>query len=202
MIRSAKTRPVTPFARTARRSLTGLVALAMLASPLAAAPAQANGGKVLGALIGGALIGGIIAAHSRPAYAGTVYVEDGYGECWKERRIVGHDGFDVRWRGDLDLGLRMQKADRVPQQIPRLDDSVLNSVIQRNGAGLGQCLLKTGSRSASIVFIVRGNGRVSDVMVNGQTGGELAGCIRARMQAMQFPSFNGPRTKGSFTMSL
>jgi hypothetical protein len=88
----------------------------------------------------------------------------------------------------------------------RLDDSQINEVIGRHGGSLGRCLSaevgRGGTHSASIDFIVKGDGRVSAVRVNGQTGGTLAGCIRGAMQAMKFPSFNGPRTKASFDMSM
>jgi serine/threonine protein kinase len=88
----------------------------------------------------------------------------------------------------------------------QLDENQINDVIHRHGDSLGGCLLaeanRGGSSKADIEFIVQGNGKVSGVRVNGETGSALAGCIRGRMQSFQFPPFNGSRTKASFDMSL
>ncbi len=88
----------------------------------------------------------------------------------------------------------------------RLDDSQINGVLVRHSASLGRCLQaeasRGGARSADIDFIVLGTGKVSQVRVNGQTGTALASCVRAAMAGMSFPTFNGPRTKASFPMSL
>jgi hypothetical protein len=88
----------------------------------------------------------------------------------------------------------------------RLDDAQINAVLGRHGAQLARCLQaevgRGGGRSADIDFIVLGSGKVSQVRVNGETGSPLASCVRGAMQAMAFPSFNGPRTKASFPMSL
>ena len=84
----------------------------------------------------------------------------------------------------------------------RLDDSQINPVIQRHGGRLGGCLSRTGSRYADIDFIIAGSGKVKYVRVNGKTGGPLAKCVRGAMMRMKFPSFNGPRTKANFNMSL
>jgi hypothetical protein len=79
-------------------------------------------------------------------------------------------------------------------------------VLTRHAGALARCLQaevgRGGGKSADIDFIVLGSGKVSQVRVNGQTGSALASCVRGAMQAMTFPSFNGPRTKASFPMSL
>lgn len=103
--------------------------------------------------------------------------------------------------GGWDDSVSMDMADEGGGS-DRLDDSQINPVIQKHGGSLGRCLSKTGSRYADIDFIILGDGRVSQVRVNGQTSGPLANCLRGAMQKMKFPSFNGPRTKANFNMSL
>jgi len=104
--------------------------------------------------------------------------------------------------GGWDDSLSMDMGDEGGGGSERLDDSQINPVIQRHGGSLGRCLSKTGSRYADIDFIILGDGRVSQVRVNGQTSGALTNCLRGAMQKMKFPSFNGPRTKANFNMSL
>lgn len=101
------------------------------------------------------------------------------------------------WDDSLDLDMAAEGGGT-----ERLDDSQINPVIQRHGRQLGRCLTSTGSRSASIDFIVVGSGKVSQVRVNGQTSGALYGCVRKAMQSMKFPSFDGVRTKANFDMAL
>jgi len=88
----------------------------------------------------------------------------------------------------------------------RLDDSQINSVLGRGAAPLAGCLRaeaeRGGARKADIDFIVLGSGKVSQTRVNGETGSALASCVRSAMAGLAFPSFNGPRTKASFSMSL
>lgn len=88
----------------------------------------------------------------------------------------------------------------------RLSDDQINGVLSRGAGSLGRCLQaesgRGGSRQADIDFIVLGSGKVSQVRVNGETGTPLASCIRSSLQSMQFPSFNGARTRASFPISL
>lgn len=88
----------------------------------------------------------------------------------------------------------------------RLDDSQINSVLGRGAAPLASCLRaeaeRGGARKADIDFMVLGSGKVSQTRVNGETGSALASCVRSAMAGLAFPSFNGPRTKASFSMSL
>jgi len=88
----------------------------------------------------------------------------------------------------------------------RLSDEQINGVLTRHAGALGRCLAadaaRGGSRQADIDFIVLGTGKVSQVRVNGDSGSALTSCVRGAMQGMQFPTFNGPRTKASFPMSL
>jgi hypothetical protein len=107
------------------------------------------------------------------------------------------DGFDQELSFD---GV----ADEVGDE--RLSDDQINGVLTRHTAKLARCLqaeaARGGSRQADIDFIVLGTGRVSQVRVNGESGTSLAGCVRGAMSSMQFPTFDGPRTKASFPMSL
>jgi len=88
----------------------------------------------------------------------------------------------------------------------RLDDSQINAVLGRGAAPLAGCLRaeseRGGAKKADIEFIVLGSGKVSQTRVNGETGSALASCVRSAMAGLAFPSFNGPRTKASFSMSL
>ncbi|MCG8423550.1 MAG: hypothetical protein MJE77_37090 [Proteobacteria bacterium] len=85
----------------------------------------------------------------------------------------------------------------------RLDNSVINSVVQRHGRRLGRCLHKNSSRRAKIDFIIHGpTGRVNWVKVNGQQNGALHGCIDRALRGMKFPAVDGPRTRAEFEMEL
>ena len=88
----------------------------------------------------------------------------------------------------------------------RLDDAQINGVLGKNADGLARCLRaeaeRGGGHRADIDFIVLGSGRVAQARVNGETGSALASCVKSAMQSLSFPSFNGPRTKASFSMSL
>jgi hypothetical protein len=110
---------------------------------------------------------------------------------------AGHDAFDDALSFDM-------VGEGVGDE--RLDDSQINGVLLRGSGSLGRCLQaeagRGGARNADIDFIVLGSGKVSQVRVNGQTGSPLASCVRGAIAQLQFPSFNGPRTKASFPMSL
>lgn len=83
----------------------------------------------------------------------------------------------------------------------RLTDDQVNPVIQRHGGALGRCLTSTSTHNANIEFIVKPTGQVSHVRVNGQTGSAVSNCVRSAMTRMQFPSFNGVRSKHYFDMA-
>jgi hypothetical protein len=105
----------------------------------------------------------------------------------------GGGGFDDA----LDLGNAEDG-----EESETLSNSEINPVIQANGRQLARCLMGSGSRSASIEFIVLGSGKVSAVRVNGSESSGLARCIGGAMRGWKFPSFNGPRTRASFDMSI
>jgi serine/threonine-protein kinase len=95
-------------------------------------------------------------------------------------------GFD----DDLDLGDASQGGGS-----ERLSNDQMNAVIQAHGGSLARCV---GGGSATIELIILGNGRVSGVRVDGSVNSPLANCLRRAFGGMQFPSFNGPRTKATF----
>ena len=84
----------------------------------------------------------------------------------------------------------------------RLDAAQVNPVLQKNGGKLAACLSSTRTRQASIDLIILGSGKVSAVRVNGETGTELAACVRRVLGAAQFPTFRGNRSKFNFDIDL
>ncbi|HLU66903.1 MAG TPA: hypothetical protein VKZ63_11545, partial [Kofleriaceae bacterium] len=111
----------------------------------------------------------------------------------------GAGGVAGGWDDTLDLDMSADGSDDGGSE--RLSDSDVNPVIQRHGGGLGRCLTSTGTHNANIEFIVKPSGKVSHVRVNGQTGSPVANCVRGVMTRMQFPTFNGVRSKHYFDMS-
>jgi serine/threonine-protein kinase len=105
----------------------------------------------------------------------------------------GGGGFDDA----LDLG-----SAEDGEESETLSNSQINPVLQRYGGKLGGCLSRSGSRTGDIEFIIKGSGKVSAVRVNGSESSPLTGCVRGVMAGMQFPSFNGPRTRAQFSMSI
>jgi hypothetical protein len=101
------------------------------------------------------------------------------------------------WDDTVDLGDASEEGGD-----ERLSDADINPVVQTVGGRLGSCLTRSGERKAAIAFIIKGNGRVSYVKVNGKTDGALANCIRGVMKSLAFPTFDGTRTKANFTMAF
>lgn len=83
-----------------------------------------------------------------------------------------------------------------------LSNSQVNPVIQRSGGKLGGCLQRTKTDNAFIEFMVKGTGKVYQVRVNGSTSTPVAKCIRGVMFAMQFPTFDGVRSKHNFDLGF
>ncbi len=111
---------------------------------------------------------------------------------------AGPGGVSGGWDDSLNLDLSGDEEDGGSD---RLTDDQVNPVIQRQGGSLGRCLTSTGTHNANIEFIVKPTGGVSHVRVNGQTGSQVANCIRGVMTKTQFPSFNGARSKHYFDMA-
>jgi hypothetical protein len=109
----------------------------------------------------------------------------------------GAGGTKGGWDDTVDLGDASEGGGD-----ERLSDAEINPVIQRHGGKLARCLSSTGSSTADVWFQILGTGRVSFVKVNGETGSALANCIRGVMKGMQFPTFNGARTKANFSMAM
>lgn len=85
-----------------------------------------------------------------------------------------------------------------------LDDGVIEETMMHHYRGLVPCLMSErkhnpGLSEMSLDFVVRGNGKVSAVKVNGQKGG-FASCVLSRMPT--FPKFNGSKTIASWSMSM
>jgi eukaryotic-like serine/threonine-protein kinase len=85
-----------------------------------------------------------------------------------------------------------------------LDDGVIEETMMKHYRALVPCLMSErkhnpGLTDMSLDFVVRGNGKVSAVKVNGQKGG-FASCVLGRMPA--FPKFNGSKTIASWSMSM
>ncbi len=85
-----------------------------------------------------------------------------------------------------------------------LDDGVIEDTMMHHYRGLVPCLMaerkhNPGLSQMSLDFVVRGNGKVSAVKVNGQKG-SFAGCVLGRMPT--FPKFNGTKTIASWSMSM
>jgi hypothetical protein len=88
-----------------------------------------------------------------------------------------------------------------------LSQRVIQGVMNKSFSKLTGCVYKAlrsnpGMRSVVIDFGIRGTGRVSSVRVNKRGSGPFHGCIKGRMRAIKFPSFDGSLTRASFAMSL
>jgi serine/threonine protein kinase len=112
-------------------------------------------------------------------------------------RVAGQAGAAGGWDDTLDLG----SADD-GEETETLDSSDINPVVARAGSRLGSCLSSTGTHHADIRFMILGSGKVSQAMVNGQTDSAVARCVRGVLMGLSFPSFNGPRTKANFSISI
>ncbi len=85
-----------------------------------------------------------------------------------------------------------------------LDDGLIQETMMGHYRGLVPCLMSErkhnpGLTEMSLDFVVRGNGKVSAVKVNGQKGA-FASCVLSRMPT--FPKFNGSKTIASWSMSM
>jgi serine/threonine protein kinase len=85
-----------------------------------------------------------------------------------------------------------------------LDDGTIEDTMMHHYRGLVPCLMaerkhNPGLTQMSLDFVVRGNGKVSAVKVNGQKG-SFASCVLGRMPT--FPKFNGTKTIASWSMSM
>jgi len=95
-----------------------------------------------------------------------------------------------------DVGKGLAQGDQT------LDDDQIQNVMMANYRKLIPCIVHAGVGNIALDFAVRGNGKVSAVKVNGQTKGALPACMLQRMQAFNFPKFNGSKTIASWSMSM
>lgn len=114
------------------------------------------------------------------------------------RKGGGAGGQSGGWDDSLNLDMSADEEDDGGSG--RLSDGDVNPVIAKHGGALGGCLTRTGTHNASIEFHVKPTGKVYQVRVNGQTGSEVANCVRGVMFKMQFPTFDGVRSKHYFDM--
>lgn len=83
----------------------------------------------------------------------------------------------------------------------------VQGVMNKNFKLLGGCLKEESQRNPQVKrldleFLIRGTGAVSSVKVNGETGSAVASCVFAKMQAVNFPKFNGQKTHAAFSLAL
>ncbi|HEU5056788.1 MAG TPA: hypothetical protein VFU21_09680, partial [Kofleriaceae bacterium] len=114
------------------------------------------------------------------------------------RKSGGVNGTSGGWDDSLNLDMSADEEDDGGSG--RLSDGDVNPVIAKHGGALGSCLTRTGTHNANIEFHVKPTGKVYQVRVNGQTGSEVANCVRGVMFRMQFPTFDGVRSKHYFDM--
>ncbi len=83
-----------------------------------------------------------------------------------------------------------------------LSNGQVNPVIGRSGGKLGRCIRSTKTKDAFIEFMIKGTGKVYQVRVNGSTNTPVAKCVRKVMFSMQFPPFDGVRSKHNFDIAF
>ena len=113
----------------------------------------------------------------------------------------GSKADDAEFNNDSNFGDASKYASAGDET---LDDGVIEETMMHHYRGLVPCLMSErkhnpGLSEMSLDFVVRGNGKVSAVKVNGQKGG-FASCVLSRMPT--FPKFNGSKTIASWSMSM
>ena len=113
----------------------------------------------------------------------------------------GSKADDAEFNNDSNFGDASKYASAGDET---LDDGVIEETMMHHYRGLVPCLMterkhNPGLSEMSLDFVVRGNGKVSAVKVNGQKGG-FASCVLSRMPT--FPKFNGSKTIASWSMSM
>jgi serine/threonine protein kinase len=114
---------------------------------------------------------------------------------------AGSKADDAEFNNDSNFGDASKYASAGDET---LDDGVIEETMMHHYRGLVPCLMSErkhnpGLSEMSLDFVVRGNGKVSAVKVNGQKGG-FASCVLSRMPT--FPKFNGSKTIASWSMSM
>jgi serine/threonine protein kinase len=114
---------------------------------------------------------------------------------------AGAKADDAEFNNDSNFGDASKYASAGDET---LDDGVIEETMMHHYRGLVPCLMSErkhspGLSEMSLDFVVRGNGKVSAVKVNGQKGG-FASCVLSRMPT--FPKFNGSKTIASWSMSM
>jgi len=117
----------------------------------------------------------------------------------KRRRYKRRSRSGGKDDGPVDEGNNMDFADENDESGgARLSDGQINNTIQSNAGGLIRCKQKHGS--GLVKFSVGGNGRVQWVKVDGKRRGSLYHCVKKAMSRIQFPKFDGKRTRGTLPL--
>ncbi|HVZ72609.1 MAG TPA: protein kinase [Polyangia bacterium] len=111
-------------------------------------------------------------------------------------------GGDADFNNDMNLG-DVTKGGGTET----LDDGAIQRVMMGNYRSLIPCIMAEkkhdpGLSNIDLEFVVKGTGKVSAVRANGQRAGALPSCVLGRMQAFNFPKFNGAKTIASWSMSM
>jgi len=113
-----------------------------------------------------------------------------------KRKGAKNGAFDDTQNVNFDEGGDVLSADdiqKVMNQKFGLLAGCLREEAQRN----------PGTKKIEFEFMVKGNGSVSSVRVNGQTGSPVASCLFAKMQAIQFPECKTcNKTHAAFSLAL
>jgi serine/threonine protein kinase len=115
----------------------------------------------------------------------------------KHRKGGGSKGTAGGW--DDSLSFDMENGSGGDET---LSNSQVSNVLNSSGGKLGRCLRSTKTPEAFIEFMVKGTGKVYQVRVNGGTNTPIAKCVRKVMMAMQFPTFDGIRSKHDFDIAF
>ena len=89
-----------------------------------------------------------------------------------------------------------------------LSPEQIQSVMNQKFSLLGGCLREEAGRNPAVKkidleFLIKGNGSVSSVRVNGQTSTPVASCVFAKMQAITFPECKTcSKTHAAFSLAL
>ncbi len=108
------------------------------------------------------------------------------------RRSGGGGAGGTAWDDELNLGDASQGGGS-----ETLPTSVIDGVLAKNAGRFASCV----RGSVRISFQIYGTGKVGGVKVNGSEAGDIAKCIRPKLQSISFPKFNGVRMAANFSMS-
>jgi len=100
-----------------------------------------------------------------------------------------------KWNNSQTLDLASQGG--ASQTLSR---GQIYSVMSRYNSRIGSCLLKYGLNKVTIHLQIAGSGRLTAVRTT--VSGPAASCVKSAVRSAKFPSFNGTRTTGSYTLRV